>query len=324
MIGRSVKVMQRGRIAFSKESALRHREEMVNLLYPVGKSGNSLKERQHLVHNHPIYNFLHTYYRYSTDSLLKYSPGLLMVSNRLVGATQSDLDEGLLHDQYLVFDRKGGARYDIKELAGESKQSRKKLDTLKRNLQILKSSSQRQPLFSCYGLHEWAMLYKNNEKHQNALDTRLSQEQIDAVVESNPLRCTHYDAFRFFAKDAQGLNRLPLTRSMQVEKEQTACIHATMDLFKYAYILYPLCSSKLLRDTLKVALRARYIDMRASPYDVSAFEGCHEAIRVESEEGRKEYAREQEALLEISAPLRAQLTKIYDQVLFQVALSQED
>ena len=279
MIGKSVKVMQRGRVTFSKESALRHREEMVNLLYPVGKSGNSLKERQHLVHNHPIYNFLHTYYRYSTDSLLKYSPGLLMVSNRLVGATQSDLDEGLLHDQYLVFDREGGARYDIKELAGESKQSRKKLDTLKRNLQILKSSSQRQPLFSCYGLHEWAMLYKNNEKHQNALDTRLSQEQIDAVVENNPLRCTHYDAFRFFAKDAQGLNRLPLTR---------------------------------------------YIDMRASPYDVSAFEGCHEAIRVESEEGRKEYAREQEALLEISTPLRAQLTNIYDQVLFQVALSQED
>ena len=47
-----------------------------------------------------------------------------------------------------------------------------------------------------------------------------------------------------------------------------------MDLFKYAYQLYPFLSSDLLRDCLTLAVTARKIDMRASPYDVSGVEGC--------------------------------------------------
>ena len=54
----------------------------------------------------------------------------------------------------------------------------------------------------------------------------------------------------------------------------TGCVHAAMDLFKYAYQLYPFLSSDLLRDCLTLAVTARKIDMRASPYDVSGVEGC--------------------------------------------------
>jgi hypothetical protein len=52
------------------------------------------------------------------------------------------------------------------------------------------------------------------------------------------------------------------------------CVHAAMDLFKYAYQLYPFLSSGLLRECLTLAVTARKIDMRASPYDVSGVEGC--------------------------------------------------
>lgn len=307
-----------------RATSLAHREEMLNILYPVGdrisNSKAALKERQHLVHEHPIFNFLHTYYRYSSESIMKWSPGVASVdcleSTIIEGVTQADVDEGLLHDKYICLDQESGtAKYSVEALSKD----KKKLDLFTRNRDILRSSSTRQPVFSCYGLHEWAMLYKNNEKKQS-LQLRLPQEKIDEVVESVPLRCTHYDAFRFFEKSAQRFNKIQLTRATQVAREQPACIHATMDLFKYAYSIYPLCSADLLRDSLKVALKARYIDMRASPYDVSTFAGCEEPIHVETEEGKALYAREQEALMELSAPLRSRLTAVYDSVLIQAAL----
>ena len=43
----------------------------------------------------------------------------------------------------------------------------------------------------------------------------------DAVEASNALRCTHYDAFRFFHPSAQPLNSISmLTRDFQEENEQ--------------------------------------------------------------------------------------------------------
>eukprot|EP00612_Vaucheria_litorea_P003469 CAMPEP_0171466950 /NCGR_PEP_ID=MMETSP0945-20130129/9627_1 /TAXON_ID=109269 /ORGANISM="Vaucheria litorea, Strain CCMP2940" /LENGTH=43 /DNA_ID= /DNA_START= /DNA_END= /DNA_ORIENTATION= len=42
-----------------------------------------------------------------------------------------------------------------------------------------------------------------------------------------------------------------------------------MDLFKWAYQLKSLISSDLLVDCVEIALKARCIDMRASPYDLS-------------------------------------------------------
>lgn len=115
---------------------------------------------------------------------------------------------------------------------------------------------------------------KTEERHQKELPLRVSQEVIDAAVESsNALKCTHYDAFRFFHPAAQPLNAVSmLTRDFQKENEQPGCVHAAMDLFKYAYQLYPFVSSELLRDCLKIAVIARKIDMRASPYDVSGFQ----------------------------------------------------
>lgn len=115
---------------------------------------------------------------------------------------------------------------------------------------------------------------------------------------------------------AQPLNTInPLSRAAQVENEQGGCIHATMDLFKYAYQLYPLLPAALLVQSLRLAIKARIIDMRASPYDVSGYEGCEVPLCVETPHGRKQYALEQEALAAEAGPVRAQLLSAYERVL---------
>lgn len=41
-----------------------------------------------------------------------------------------------------------------------------------------------------------------------ALPLRVSQEVLNEFVEGRPIRCTHFDAFRFFTPEAQPLNTL--------------------------------------------------------------------------------------------------------------------
>ena len=106
-----------------------------------------------------------------------------------------------------------------------------------------------------------------------------------------------------------------ITRGDLEKLEQPGCVHSNMDLFKYAYQLYPLLPSTLLVETLQLALAARMIDMRASPYDVSGFDGCKDPLMVETMEGRRRYALEQEALFRKAMPLRRKLIDAYNAVL---------
>jgi hypothetical protein len=107
-----------------------------------------------------------------------------------------------------------------------------------------------------------------------------------------------------------------ITRADQPRLEQPGCIHANMDLFKFAYQLHPLLPSSLLREALELAIAARKVDMRASPYDVRSY--CDEpALHVETLEGRRQYVFEQEALARRAAPIRAQLLDAYEAVLDQ-------
>lgn len=67
----------------------------------------------------------------------------------------------------------------------------------------------------------------------------------------------------------------------------------------------PLTNSDLLMDCFENAALAREIDMRASPYDLSEF--GMEPIRVETANGRREYAVHQQRLMASSDPLRRRL-----------------
>ena len=158
------------------------------------------------------------------------------------------------------------------------------------------------------------MVYKNNEQKQPLLKMRVSETTINEMVESG-VKCTHFDAFRFFHVDARPLNSAELSRETQEDFEQPGCIHATMDLFKYTYSIYPLASSELLRQSLELAIMARKIDMRASPNDVSHINDLPGPIAIETPEGRTQYASEQLQLHEKAAPIRKRLLDIYEHIL---------
>ena len=82
-----------------------------------------------------------------------------------------------------------------------------------------------------------------------SLPLRVSSDQIASII--NPiqtnensntprlLRCTHYDAIRFFTPSSLPLNVIkPLpTRATTDKFDQPGCIHVNMDLFKYVIIL---------------------------------------------------------------------------------------
>ena len=55
-------------------------------------------------------------------------------------------------------------------------------------------------------------------------------EGTDAVVERHGIRCSHFDAYRFFTDSARPRNALRPTRETQVAMEQPGCLHAGMDI----------------------------------------------------------------------------------------------
>ncbi len=77
------------------------------------------------------------------------------------------------------------------------------------------------------------------------------------------------DAFRFFTEQARPLNQFQPTRTSQVDLDQPGCLHANMDVYKWAGKLLPAVDSALLLDSFELAREIRELDMRASAYDLS-------------------------------------------------------
>jgi hypothetical protein len=138
---------------------------------------------------------------------------------------------------------------------------------------------------------------------------RLGQAGTDEVVEAHDLRCTHIDAFRFFTPDAVPRNRFAPTRERQPELEQPGCLHAGMDVYKWAMKLGPLVPGELLLDAFELARDIRRLDMEASPYDARAWGG--EPVRIETPEGKAEYVRRQRAFAERSNALRGRILEAW-------------
>jgi hypothetical protein len=134
---------------------------------------------------------------------------------------------------------------------------------------------------------------------------RLHPDDIAHTVEYIRPRCTHFDAFRFFTEPARALNSNLLTREDQLASEQPGCLHATMDLYKWAYKLSPLTPSELVADCFELAREVRLVDMQASPYDLTNL-GVP-PIAIETAEGRSEYVARQREFVDRAAPLRSQL-----------------
>ena len=84
-----------------------------------------------------------------------------------------------------------------------------------------------------------------------------------------------------------------------------------MDLYKWAAKAMPWSGSDLLLDGFELAADLRDLDMRASPYDLTAW--GREAIRIETASGRKEYETAQKLLAARAKPLRQRLIETLQQ-----------
>ncbi|WP_245673245.1 3-methyladenine DNA glycosylase [Nocardia lijiangensis] len=186
-------------------------------------------------------------------------------------------------------------------------------DTIEFVANLLRATASRPAQLSCFGLHEWAMVYRTDDVRHRQVPLRLGSTGTDAVVEAMSLRCTHFDAFRFFTPEAVGRNAQPLTRADQVTREQPGCLHANMDLYKWSFKLVPLVSSQLLLECFELACDARELDMRASPYDLGEYD--YTPIPIETPSGRAEYVRRQAELAERAAALRGALLATCEKLL---------
>ncbi|HEY0486597.1 MAG TPA: 3-methyladenine DNA glycosylase [Mycobacteriales bacterium] len=177
-------------------------------------------------------------------------------------------------------------------------------DTVRFIHRLLTATASRPAFTGCFGLHEWAMVYRQAE-HRHPLPLRLGPAGTDAVVDSHQIRCTHFDAFRFFTPQAAGLNRLQPTRETQVDLDQPGCLHASMDCHKWATKLGPAVSGDLALDCFELARDIRLLDMRASPYDLSSY--GEPPVRIETPEGKTEYAERQKDFAGRASALRDRL-----------------
>ena len=183
---------------------------------------------------------------------------------------------------------------------------------------LLAATASRPVFTGCFGLHEWAMVYRGQE-HRHSLPLRLGQAATDEVVERHPIRCTHFDAFRFFTPEAVGLNRLQPTRATQVDLDQPGCLHAAMDCHKWASKLGPAVPGALALDCFALAADIRLLDMQASPYDLSSY--GQPPVKIETAEGKAEYIARQREFARRAAGLRARLIRVCEELLGPVAAS---
>ncbi len=248
---------------------------------------------------HPVLDFLFTYYNHRPGRLRRWHPGL---GTTLAGAASAE---------YLNL-AAYAANADGVAVSGAMVCRRFRTVDFVRSL--LRATAARPAQLGCFGLHEWAMVYQGGPEalRHGDVGLRLGPRGTDAVVEGMQLRCTHHDAFRFFTPQAQPRNAVQTTRADQRRLEQPGCLHATMDLYKWAYKLEPLVPSELLLRCLLLAIDARELDMRASPYDLAGY--GYEPVPIETAAGRAQYVREQTALAQRGVPLRRELLTVCERV----------
>ena len=246
-------------------------------------------ERRQAGLKHPVDDFLFDYYPYSIHKLSTWHPGFGVTlageaDEFLVNPAYHRAENGITLDP-VNFQTKGGR--------------------LELVIRLLGGTQSRPPQLNCFGLHEWAMVYSSDEVRHDQYQLRLSNSQVAETVEDLGLRCTHIDAFRFFTEEAKPQNACEPTRESQPELEQPGCLHANMDLYKYAMWFSPFIGSDLVADCFALARSARELDMRAAPYDL--VELGYQPIRVETPQGRAEYVQGQRNITGAAQPLRSRL-----------------
>lgn len=137
---------------------------------------------------HPVWDFLFTYYSYKPSVLRRWHPGPGVELEEAAGGERTGWR------WYVTGTAPGSLVVDRDGFEAAKPQLLSLIDA------ILRRTASRPGQFGCFGLHEWAMVYRQGD-HRHPQPLRLGQSGTDAVVESHELRCTHFDAFRFFTPE---------------------------------------------------------------------------------------------------------------------------
>ena len=252
-------------------------------------------ERRRRREKHPVEDFLFTYYSQRPAGLRRWHPGFGVALAGPAAASYLGL-KGYVAST---------SPTPVVTVAREYVAAQRGL--VSDVLELLTATASRAPQLGCFGMHEWAMVYRMpaDEVRHAGWPLRLGASGTDRVVESHRIACSHFDAFRFFTEPARPLNQLRPGRTDRAAFEQPGCLHAGMDLYKHAFRLTPMIGSELVADCFELARDIRVLDMRASPYDLSAL--GYSPVRVETTEGKQEYVAAQRAFAERGTPLRARL-----------------
>ncbi|GAB3486976.1 3-methyladenine DNA glycosylase [Flexivirga lutea] len=252
---------------------------------------------------HPVEDFLFTYYSHRPSRLRRWHPGVgvgLHDAPDHAGAGFYREVDGVTSLDASLFVAKRGA-------------------TLRFVRSLLAATAGRPATLGCFGLHEWAMVYRSGDIRHEDWPLRLGNAGTDEVVERHTVRCSHYDAFRFFTDEARPHNTLQPTREQQLALEQPGCLHVGMDLYKWAYKLSPAVPGDLVLDCFELARDIRTLDMQASPYDLS--ELGYRPVPIETPEGKAEYVRRQREFADRGQRLRTRLHTVCEQVEDAAALT---
>lgn len=265
---------------------------------------------------HPVYDFLFSYYAFRPAWLRRWHPGPDRV---LTGGSALEYLQWREYRKIECAELSGsasaanvvstGVAIDLTALRPQRREFVKWLRDL------LLAMAGRPAFFGCFGLHEWAMVFRQtpDELRHNAYPLRFPPAELAQIVERSAICCSHFDAFRFFTTPARGLNKLQPSREDAPRLEQRGCLHANMDLYKWASKLAPFAPSELIADCFELARDIREIDMRASPYDLRAL--GFEPVPIETEAGRAEYEQHQRAFAMRGDPLREKLIALCERLL---------
>ena len=267
-------------------------------------------DRRRKGEKHPVQDFLFDYYSLRPSQLRRWHPGAGAVltgqaaRTRLEWPFYAELTADPAHD-----DTVPAVGLDAPAFLTA------RADTVRWVRDLLAATAGRPAHTGCFGMHEWAMVYRSSqsEVRHSAWPLRLGTAGTVEVVEKHRVRCSHFDAFRFFTDEARPLNELQPSRATQLQLEQPGCLHATMDLYKWAYKLSPAVPSELVADCFALALEVRELDMRASPYDFTDLD--YSPVRIETLEGKQEYADAQRTFARRGQALRVQLLGVCESLL---------
>jgi hypothetical protein len=250
---------------------------------------------------HPVEDFLFTYYSQRPAALRRWHPGFGVA---LQGG-EAEVYLPLKGYETLSRVEHGEASAPVVGVGPEHVVAQRPVvEALHR---LLTATASRPAQLGCFGMHEWAMVYRleQDDVRHASWPLRLGNRGTDQVVESHRIACSHFDAFRFFTDDARPRNALQPGRDDRAEFEQPGCLHAGMDLYKHAFRLTPMVPSELVADCFELARDIRVLDMRASPYDLSDL--GYSPVRIETPDGKQEYVAAQRAFAERGTPLRRRL-----------------